>query len=121
MLSTKKQEPPVKLEENEPVILGRAKQIFSKSYDTVSPFIQAIRSMLAYPLVSETLFILFALLFANRFFWVNMQQNGETNVSVFVGYSLWIWIVFFIAILLICRFLKFRRDQSLLSQGYQLA
>jgi len=121
MLSTNKQEPPVKLEENEPTLLGRAKEMFSTSYDIVSQFIQAIQSILSYPLVSETLFIIFAILFANRFFWVNMQQNGETNVSVFVGYSLWIWIVFFIAILLICRFLKFRRDQSLLSQGYPLA
>ena len=121
MLSTKKQEPPAKLEETESTLLGRTKQIFSKSYGTVSPFIQAIKTILAYPLVSETFFILFALLFANRFFWVNIQQNGETNVSVFVGYSLWIWIAFFITILLICRFLKFRRDRSLLSQGYTLA
>jgi preprotein translocase subunit SecE len=89
------------------------KQQASNAYGFIGKIIEKITWILSKPLVSETLFILFALIFATIFFWVNIQKNGDNNISLFVGYSLWVWILFFITTLVICRFLKYLRDRYL--------
>ena len=107
------QEQEQKQKQEDQTTLGYITEQALTVYGFIGKIVQSIRQILSQPLVSEILFISFALIFANRFFWINIQQNGDTNVSLFVGYSLWIWVLFFIAIVIICRLLKYRRDQSL--------
>jgi hypothetical protein len=91
---------------------GPISETFVGSLFIIFKFVSDIfREFLSIPFVSEIGFFIFAIIFGIVFYRSNISYNGNNNISVFMGYCVFAWIIMFLIVIFICQLLHIFRTK----------